>query len=504
MDGAGYPIVDIFAGPGGLGEGFSSHKKRRKSSFRKLISIERDPCAHRTLLLRHFFRSFESGKVPKEYYEYISGNLPYEKLAYLYPKEWASASDSALCISLGEETHDQVKKIISRKLKGHKKWALLGGPPCQAYSLVGRSRRANDPNFENDEKHFLYKEYLKLIVDHRPPVFVMENVKGLLSAKIDNESVVEKIISDLSNPQKAIGGTKDSLRYKLYSLNDDSHYMQEVDPYAFVVKAEDYGIPQARHRIFFVGVRSDLNITPEHLKKTEPVLVEDVIGKMPKIRSGLSKGKDSPGNWRALLEAAIKTKWFGELVKLEREKYTIDSFLSCVPKSTSSQKYVAPQVMQDWYCDPCLNSLSLHEARSHMEGDIYRYFFAATYAKLFRNSPKISDFPFELLPHHKNIGAAQKGKMFSDRFRVQLPSKPSTTITSHISKDGHYYIHYDALQCRSLSVREAARLQTFPDNYFFEGPRTSQYHQVGNAVPPYLSFQIAGIIKNLLDKMPGD
>ena len=134
-----------------------------------------------------------------------------------------------------------------------------------------------------------------------------------------------------------------------------------------------------------------------------------------------------------------------------------------------------------------------------MPSDLRRYAFAASFAAVTGCSPKLADFPESLLPNHNNIALGRQGKMFSDRFRVQLRDRPSTTVTSHISKDGHYFIHYDPRQCRSLTVREAARLQTFPDNYRFEGPRTAQYHQVGNAVPPYLARQIAEIIAEILD-----
>lgn len=504
MGRASYPIIDIFAGPGGLGEGFASSISGGEYSFKTLTSIERDPFAHRTLLLRHFFRNFDPNKAPKEYYEYLAGRRQFDDLEQIYPKQWAEASNSALKISLGEETHDEVKKIISKKLEGHEKWVLVGGPPCQAYSLVGRSRRANDPDFEQDEKNFLYKEYLKIITDHRPPVFVMENVKGLLSAKINNEPVIQKIIRDLSHPKKAVGRSDNGLNYKLYSLSERGEFKEDIDPASFIVKAENYGIPQARHRMFIVGIRSDINVIPGVLQKKSAPTVKNVIGGMPKIRSGLSKGEDSPDRWKALLRKAPESSWSRAIsaANIGYSEILNKHVLSKLPSQRHSKSYTEPEVMKEWYCDDNIKVLTLHESRSHMESDIYRYLFVSSYSKILEASPKLSDFPDELLPNHKNIEAGKRGKMFADRFRVQLPNRVSTTITSHISKDGHYYIHYDPSQCRSLTVREAARLQTFPDNYHFEGPRTSQYHQVGNAVPPYLAFQIAEVIKDVLDRIP--
>jgi len=153
-----------------------------------------------------------------------------------------------------------------------------------------------------------------------------------------------------------------------------------------------------------------------------------------------------------------------------------------------------------WVFDKKVSGVCNHSTRGHIAKDLFRYLFASCYANVFEKSPKLKDFPINLLPEHRNIKQALDGGLFSDRFRVQLQNKPSTTVTSHISKDGHYFIHYDPSQCRSLTVREAARLQTFPDNYFFCGPRTSQYTQVGNAVPPLLANQIAGIVFELLNR----
>ena len=136
-----------------------------------------------------------------------------------------------------------------------------------------------------------------------------------------------------------------------------------------------------------------------------------------------------------------------------------------------------------------------------MAEDLHRYIFVSAFGKVFGRSPTLSDFPEELLPEHENVkGEDRDLKKFADRFRVQLAEGPAKTITCHISKDGHANIHPDPAQLRALTVREAARIQTFPDNYFFEGSRTEQYTQVGNAVPPYLAHQIAAIVAELFDQ----
>ena len=160
---------------------------------------------------------------------------------------------------------------------------------------------------------------------------------------------------------------------------------------------------------------------------------------------------------------------------------------------------VTPEEYYKWYVDERLNGVCNHETRAHIRKDLHRYFFAAVFARQNGRSPTLNDFPKELLPKHENVQLALNGSRFNDRFRVQISGRPSTTVVSHISKDGHYYIHYDPSQCRSLTVREAARLQTFPDNYFFEGNRTQQYHQVGDAVPPLLANKITEIVFNVLN-----
>jgi len=147
-----------------------------------------------------------------------------------------------------------------------------------------------------------------------------------------------------------------------------------------------------------------------------------------------------------------------------------------------------------------MDGITHHISRAHLVEDLERYLFASSFSQSEKSFPRMRDYERlspSIMPDHDN---AKTGK-FEDRFRVQLPDIAATTVTCHISKDGHYFIHYDPEQCRSFTVREAARVQTFPDNYLFCGARTAQFHQVGNAVPPYLAYQIGVIVKDLLNKM---
>lgn len=506
------PIIDIFAGPGGLGEGFSSLKSQNGTSLFKIkLSIEKDEFAHRTLKLRAFYRQFSAENVPAEYYQYLQKEIEREELFRKYPKEYKASQKEAWQKELGKKNRGLVKLRIDEALSGAINWILIGGPPCQAYSLVGRSRirGGNKRKYREDRRHFLYKEYLQILADHQPPVFVMENVKGLLSSRrIKKESTFDLILSDLKHPNDVKRkDTDEPLSYKLFSLSkkqiDDSG---EMEPKDFVIRSEEYGIPQARHRLIIFGIRSDIyKSSPDVLEKVKTYIpIDNVIGDLPRLRSGLSKEKDSEEKWRETVKAITQENWLGTLsddlkLAIIREAEQVEEGLSRGGAFIKLRKNRKIPTGIERYIDASLDGICNHETRSHIREDLHRYFFAAVYAMVYGRSPILNDFPKELLPKHKNIQEVLSSTIFSDRFRVQISGKPSTTVVSHISKDGHYYIHYDPSQCRSLTVREAARLQTFPDNYLFEGNRTQQYHQVGNAVPPMLAYKIAEIVYKVLE-----
>lgn len=505
------PIIDIFAGPGGLGEGFSSVRNELgKSCYKIKLSIEKEKYAHNTLELRSFFREFEN-QIPAEYYMYLRGEISREELYERYPSEAQAAQSQAWYAELGNSALPSrlVDQRIRASLAGSREWVLIGGPPCQAYSVIGRSRiRGKDPEaYEKDPRHQLYKEYLRILAVHSPPIFMMENVKGILSTQLNNENIFSKILSDLHNPENYLSELisdkqrrSKCYRYKLYSLTNP--VWDFSGPSSFVIKMKHYGIPQDRHRVIILGVREGLNIQPDILSESpELVPVRDVIGDLPKLRSSISRTTDSGEAWKAAINDMVRSEWFNEDCIDPEVRNKILSLAGRIRSNLlTGGQYVrtrkSPRYKPEWYVDQNFSGACNHSTRSHKISDLHRYFFAACFAQVYRRSPLLRDFPKALLPEHRNVSRSiENGNgLFADRFRVQLNSNPATTITSHISKDGHYFIHPDPLQCRSLTVREAARIQTFPDNYFFEGPRTAQHRQVGNAVPPLLAKAIAEIV----------
>lgn len=513
-------IVDLFAGPGGLGEGFASYidRKTGETPFSIVASVEKDPSAHKTLQLRSFFRKFPRGKAPKEYYRYVRGEgISREELFAKYSFE----SSAAILETLeAPRTLGSDNKLIERKIKdaleGHNgPTIVIGGPPCQAYSLVGRSRNQGNVKYvaTKDPRHFLYKEYLRVLTLVSPEIFVMENVKGILSSKLEGKNIFPQIINDLKNPGKALG-TASLAEYKIYSLvvpamsNDDPEYEEHKD---FIIRAERFGIPQARHRVILLGVKVGLNVVPSVLSPSSQVTVEQAISDLPEQRSGLSKENDSFENWLSVVhelaeDLTLKLDKLGmsdlsAMVRQNRRRDNdfVDRGGAFIPTNYDLGSSL-PSILRTWIIDPQLRGVLNHETRGHISSDLQRYLFCSCFALCNEDrenpTPKAKEFPSFLAPNHKNW---ESGK-FADRFRVQARAKFATTITSHISKDGHYFIHYDPKQCRSFTVREAARIQTFPDNYFFEGNRTEQYVQVGNAVPPFLANQIADIVFKLISR----
>lgn len=504
-------VIDLFAGPGGLGEGISSVADVNGNyPFKIGVSVEKEPSAHRTLTTRAFYRKIKTlDGALDNYFRYVRGELTREELFDLYPNQAKVASNETLeePRALGEDNaliHARIRELLATH---HGAKVVIGGPPCQAYSLAGRSRNAGirDYKAEDDHRNFLYKEYLNVLAIVQPSVFVMENVRGILSAKIDGNVIFPQILKDLRDPG-AVTGASDVPKYKIFSLvveaNDptDPQYSDSSD---FLIRSENYGIPQARHRVILLGVRQDLNCIPDTIHPfTQAVTVEQVLSDLPPLRSGFSKQKDIQKNWEnKVQENSKKLKYLlkRQFDSEDVDRLNLDPILGLGRHSFELMKVkqVLPSHLESWYLKNHPGCVLNHATRGHMTSDLLRYAFSAAFTKLSGGtSPKARDFPAELAPDHENWETGAH----ADRFRTQAANKYATTITSHISKDGHYFIHYDPRQCRSLTVREAARLQTFPDNYIFEGNRTQQYVQVGNAVPPYLALQIGKVVMKLLEQ----
>ena len=503
---ATFGIVDLFAGPGGLGEGFASLVHDGHAPFHIGISVEKEVSAHRTLKLRSFLRDFvrRHGSLPKQFIDFHAGQSTEPDWSAVDAVAWQKATDEARCLELGTAAAaEAIDAAIAKLRRDFDDTILIGGPPCQAYSLVGRARAKGKRDYvpEEDARHYLFREYISVLDRMRPAAFVMENVKGMLSSTVESRLVFEMLMEDLSSL-----GTGQERLYQLHAIrveNGKAHLQGARQPSDFIVRAEEFGVPQRRHRVIIVGIRSDFaarateaSIDTARLTRT----VENVIGNLPALRSGLSRADDSAEAWRDTVVDAAK-RLAG--IHHDKEHVAIQETFAGLARGLQSEVISSRATAQlpngygrtnddllRWLEHPELRAIAQHETRGHMASDLGRYLFAAVFGQENGYSPKAADFPLSLSPDHRNWHSG----IFSDRFRVQLAHEAATTVTSHISKDGHYYIHPDPTQCRSLTVREAARLQTFPDDYLFLGNRTQQYVQVGNAVPPFLARQIAALI----------
>ena len=447
-----FSAVDLFAGCGGLSEGFV------QAGFNVIAQIEMDKWACETLRTRHLYYLLKEMRQSRFYRRYLKSAIGRDEILNRFPEIRGIIDHTVIQAEFGKDELGEILARLekAREIHGANKFnVVVGGPPCQPYSIVGRSR---DPDrMELDGRHYLYEHYLAILRFLQPDFFVFENVPGLITAKAKGEMMFARMLDDFRNisPPYEIAPS-----FNEYSKN----------PWQYLLDSSRYGVPQKRRRVVFIGYqRSLLQDNPD---------VKNVFKKLLKPRASRFWGYDvssAIGDLPAVRPGGGSDKWHGEYHQQAITPYQ------------QKMRHNSPGVVN-------------HRARTHMASDLARYKFfiehhlngngAATLRDLIKERP-------DLTPAHDNLDK------FLDRFKVQWWNKPASTITAHICKDGHYYIYPDINQCRSFTVREAARCQSFSDNYKFEGPRTEQFKQVGNAVPPMLAFAIASALMKELKKIYG-
>ena len=436
-------VIDLFAGAGGLGEGFYN------AGFSISASIDNNTHCLNTLRTRALYRYFK--KINEQEYFKLITTSTLDHRAELYNTLFNDnkIKEKVLCLDLSKTFDKNVRKELISIEKDCD--VIIGGPPCQAYSLINTKTR----NKSSDIRHVLFKNYLHIIDIIKPKVFLFENVVGMTSSKINGKNIIQLFEGDLKKMK-----TKYFIITKRGDKNDLSYNRND-----YIYDMSTYGIPQKRRRFILVAIRKD--IYKKHnkddlckkffsKKEYETFTVQNAIGDLPKINALNNRGEDS----------YLKNK---------------------VRKKSGSLYSKSLYMNYDGVFNHC--------SRTHMKEDLERYKFLASLKKNDRvsNTMKLfKDKRPDLLPKHKNLS------LFVDRFKVHYSDSVAHTIMAHISKDGHYYIHYDPKQNRSLTVREAARIQSFSDNYFFEGPRTEQFKMVGNAVPPVFTKILAKKIMDIL------
>lgn len=415
----GLTYIDLFAGAGGLSEGFI------QAGFEPIAHVEMDQAACYTLKTRVTYHYLKTNGLIKIYYSYLRGEI---SRAELYSNVPDQILDTVINLPIGAEYNNKIYATIE-KCKGKRDVDLIiGGPPCQAYSLVGRARSEN--NMIGDPRNYLYVEYAKYLERYNPKLFVFENVLGLKSAN---------------------GGLYLKKMKKLFL---EKGYKIEL----FTVAANQFGVLQNRRRIIIIGWK------------------DDVVPSIPNIEDV----KDYANHTVAEIFSDLPFLQAGE---------GVDKFQQYNDKAS---RYISENQIRNR-----IGILTQHVSRPHTKQDKEIYKIAVNKWHNEQKRLDYNDLP-ERLKTHSNRHS------FFDRFKVVAPDLSySQTVVAHIAKDGHYYIHPDLSQNRSISVREAARIQSFHDDYYFEGVkevanRTSAFKQIGNAVPPIMAKKIALAIKQTL------
>jgi DNA (cytosine-5)-methyltransferase 1 len=415
----GYNFIDLFAGAGGLSEGFI------KAGFEPIAHVESDRAACNSLRTRAAYHYLKSQKKLDIYNSYLKGEIGRSELYQAVPSEILG---SIINLPISDENNPLIFSKINKGLGNKSVDLIIGGPPCQAYSLVGRSRSAT--KMEGDPRNYLFLQYAKYLAEYKPKLFVFENVLGLKSAK---------------------GGQYLRDMDRIFNL---SGYRIKL----FTLEAKNFGVLQNRKRIIILGWKkgADLEIPNlEEIRVEHNHNVDELLRDLPAVEAG-----------------TIPKRYV---------HYGVDP--------TEYLKFSKLRNGQD--------GTTQHIARPHTDQDKEIYKIAVQKWNSKQERLNYNDLPEHLKTH-------QNRHSFFDRFKVVAKDlNYSQTVVAHIAKDGHYYIHPDIKQNRSLTVREAARLQSFPDDFYFEGVkedayRTAAFKQIGNAVPPLMAENIAASIKQLL------
>jgi DNA (cytosine-5)-methyltransferase 1 len=397
-----FTFIDLFAGCGGLTEGFY------RQGFKALTHVEFDHYACESLRSRMRY--------------------------YGYPENSISVLEKDI-------TDDDILDCIEKEIQNETVDILIGGPPCQAYSSLGRAK--DEKGMQCDPRNFLFESYEMILTHFKPKIFVFENVTGLLTAKLDNEKILDIILKKLGFGYNLIANPSD-----------------------MVLNSCDYGVPQVRKRIILIGVRKDIKLDPKVIYK------------------GIIKTHYSPET--------------SDIEKADKKKFvTVKDAISDLPHLQAGQgEKIIQHSVEKWndfletVRTPNDNMIFDHVARKHNEADKKRY------QAMSKNKWTFQDL-LEKRPDLNHI----KQRVFDNSYVVQFWDLPARTIIAHLYKDGNQFIHPDSNQERTLTPREAARLQSFPDDFVFEGSKTQQYKQIGNAVPPLMAEAIAKSIKKALSEL---